>query len=461
MAVRKLTARFVETAKAENGRAEFRDADVRGLELRVSAAGGKTWALRYRRQSDGAKRTATLGEFPEFSLEHARRWALEQKAAVARGADPATDVINARVARRKAETFAEVAEEWIERHGKPNKAPRTLRDDQNMLARHVLPAIGGMKANEITKRDLIRLFDTIAATPDGRAKDSKAAPRKLTHQPNRVFEVVRSIFRWAVGRDLLQLDPTAGMSPPIKKEKPRERDLTPDEIAKLWAALNRAPAGRRYARGLPRGARATVEGDLSMTRATALTLKLALATAQRIGEVAGMSVAELDLNDTAPVWTIPGERCKNGQANRVPLSALAVRLIGEARELAGGSPWLFPSPQGGGPIDPHAPTKALERARPAIGLEDFRIHDLRRTAATRMAEMGISPHTISLVLNHISARAGNVTGKVYVQYSYDREKREALGAWGARLDRIVSGADGGNVVAIRPAAASLDRGAIG
>ncbi len=62
-----------------------------------------------------------------------------------------------------------------------------------------------------------------------------------------------------------------------------------------------------------------------------------------------------------------------------------------------------------------------------------------------MAEMGISPHTISLVLNHVSARKGTITGAVYVQYSYDREKRLALDAWGARLERIVAGEDGVNV----------------
>ena len=73
--------------------------------------------------------------------------------------------------------------------------------------------------------------------------------------------------------------------------------------------------------------------DIPLTRATALAMKLALVTGQRIGEVVGMTTAELDLNDTAPVWTLPSERTKTGQANRVPLSPLAVRLIGEARAL--------------------------------------------------------------------------------------------------------------------------------
>jgi integrase len=128
---------------------------------------------------------------------------------------------------------------------------------------------------------------------------------------------------------------------------------------------------------------------------------------------------------------------------------LAVRLVNEARELSGEPDWLFPGASGQGPIDPHAPTKALGRARAVIGLDDFRIHDLRRTAATRMAEMGISPHTISMILNHVSATRGTITAKVYNQYSYDREKREALVAWGVRLEEIIGGDDREKVVPLR------------
>ncbi len=100
-------------------------------------------------------------------------------------------------------------------------------------------------------------------------------------------------------------------------------------------------------------------------------------------------------------------------------------------------------------MDAHAPTKALERARTSISLEDFRIHDLRRTAATRMAELGVSPHTISLVLNHVSARRGTITGKVYNQYSYDREKREALCIWSTRLEQVIAGEMGTVVVPLK------------
>ena len=156
------------------------------------------------------------------------------------------------------------------------------------------------------------------------------------------------------------------------------------------------------------------------------------------------------LNDIAPIWVIPGSRTKNGEANRVPLSPMAVALISEVRALAPNADWVFPNPSNDGPIDPHAPTRAVGRARTAIGIEDFRVHDLRRTAATCMAELGISPHTISLVLNHVSARRGTVTGKAYVQYSYDREKREALVCWGARLKQVVTGGHSANTILRRP-----------
>src|SRR5262249_43315714 len=155
-------------------------------------------------------------------------------------------------------------------------------------------------------------------------------------------------------------------------------------------------------------------GDFPMTYATALTLKLALLTAQRIGEVTGIALSELSLDGTAPTWTVPGSRSKNGQPNRVPLSPTALRLIMEARQLTDDSTWLFPNPKGVGPINPHAPTRAVERARSAIGIEDFRVHDLRRTAATRMAELGINPYAISQVLNHVSVTRGTVTGRAYV-----------------------------------------------
>ena len=129
----------------------------------------------------------------------------------------------------------------------------------------------------------------------------------------------------------------------------------------------------------------------------------------------------------------------------MPLSPIAVDLIREALLLSGDRPWLFPSHLTDKAIEPGAATVGIRRAKEMLGLGDFRTHDLRRTAATRMAEMGINPHTISLILNHVSASKSTITAKVYVQYSFDREKREALNAWGERLRRIVAGQEEADV----------------
>ena len=430
---RKLSARFVETVSSKGRRRDFRDAAVSGLQLRVSKGGVKTWTFRYRRKSDGRLQRVTLDHYPAMKLEEARTKAKELIAAVAKGADPARGV----AARKVAATFREVADDWKKRHGIPNKNGRTLADDTSMLNMHILPEIGEMRALEITKGDIIRMLDKVAAKRDARFPAEGKSVRRLTHRPNRVFNLTRSIFRWAVGRDLVPLDPSFGVKPPVKKEKPRERALSPDEISALWKVLGTAPERQRYGKDVARGEKILGSGDLSMTRLTAITLLLSLATGQRIGEVAGIAKAELDLNDAAPMWVVPGHRTKNGRPNRVPLSRFALRLVREAMTLAGESEWLFPAARGDGPIDPHAPTRALARSREAVGLSDFRVHDLRRTAATCMAELGVSPHTISLVLNHVSARTATVTGEVYVQYSYDREKREALDLWGARLEQLV------------------------
>jgi integrase len=431
MAAVDLTDAGVKALKCQPGQCiiEVRDADVHGLEIRVTPRGIKTWRLHYTRRSDGRRRAIKLGRYPGMSLKKARARAKALQSSIedleARK-DPAADL----QARRTAHTFKELADDWIERHAMPNRCARAVSDDRSMLAMHVLPEIGLMKIGEIAKRDIIRLLDKVAAKPDARIKRKRGSSRKLTHRPNRVFELVRAIFRWAVARDMIIVNPTAGLQRPIKRERPRERELSNEEIRALWVALQRAPRGRESWKRQP--------DDFPMRRGTALTMLLALVTGQRIGEVAGIAIGELDLESAAPAWKIPGARTKNGEMHLVPLSRLAVRLIMEARSLADGSMWLFPNPSDDGPVNPHAATRALERARPRIGLDNFRVHDLRRTAATKMEELGTPPHVISHILNHISVSRSSITKRVYARYKYEREKREALDAWGTRIEEIVS-----------------------
>ena len=407
--VKKLTAKFVETVKPGSSRAEYRDAKTPGLIFRVTANGAKSWSVIYTRLSDGKKRRITIGTLQAFSLSEARAEAHSIIAKVARGGDPAGD----QQAFKGALTFSELADHWVKRHGKPNKSPRALHDDQLMLKGELLPAIGQMKADQIKKRDIIRIIDAVAE-------------RGAKYRSNRVLALVRSIFRWACAEDIIQTDPTQGIRPRTV-ERARERVLNEEEISVFWHKLKEAP----------------------MSKSVATILKLALVTGQRIGEIAGMTKAEIDLSYSNPMWKLPGGRTKNKQVSRVPLAPLAKALIKEALSRSGDSSYVFPSPTGNGPISAHAATRAMGRSRSMLGIENIRAHDLRRTAATSMASLGINPHTISLVLDHTSVSKGTVTGAVYVKYSFDREKREALELWSEYLQGIISGDGRGKIIELK------------
>ncbi|MGE0055335.1 MAG: tyrosine-type recombinase/integrase [Hyphomicrobium sp.] len=395
--LKKLTDLFVKKAQAGLQRAEYRDGHTRGLVLRITPSGKKSWAVIYRRKSEGRKRRYTIGAYPAFSLDEARNQAQEVLAAVARREDPAALVQT----RNASLTFTQLAMAWVNGHGRPNKVPRALYDDQLMLNREIYPAIGAMKADEVSKRDVIRILDGVA--------DRGARVRS-----NRIFALLRSIYRWGLAEDLIKSDPTQGVRPRTV-ERPRDRVFTDEEVSIFWHSLDSAP----------------------MTKAVATILRLALVTGQRIGEIAGMTKAEIDLSANNPMWTQVGARRKNKEMTRVPLSPLAVALISDAIAGSGLSPYVFPSPSRENAITAHAATRAISRARPELGLPHFRVHDLRRTVATGMASLGVNPHTISLVLDHISATKGTVTSAVYVKYSFDREKRDALERWTTHLEGLI------------------------
>jgi integrase len=228
-----------------------------------------------------------------------------------------------------------------------------------------------------------------------------------------VFGTVRAVFRWALGRGLVESDPTWGMKMPVAEPLPRERVLSANEIRRFWHNLDRA----------------------DMREADRIMCRLALATAQRIGEVSGIALRHLDLDAPAPVWTIPGALTKNGESHKVWLSPLALGLILRAKELTKRE-WLFPLASKDAPMGSANIVDLLKAAREVLKIEDFRLHDLRRTAATYMGEVGIPDRDIEGVLNHISARRG-VTRRHYDRARREEGKREALLIWSSYLEELV------------------------
>ena len=219
--------------------------------------------------------------------------------------------------------------------------------------------------------------------------------------------------------------------------------LTDDEIRALWAILGRFPATHeRRAPGRPEATHDAKGQPFSpVSPALAAVQKLRLLTAQRGGEVVHMRWADVNLE--TGWWAIPGKYTKNGVPHRVPLTASAVAII-EAQPHEEDAEFVF-SNRGGTPVTARLPRAGADLSR-VLGF-DFTSHDLRRTAATRMAAAGVPRDHISRVLNHVEA--GPSSTRVYDRYSYDAEKRRALETWARELTRILEQAPAGRVVPIR------------
>lgn len=411
MAIEKLNARRVETIKADGGKMlEVRDEIAAGLMLRVMSSGLKTWSFAYARSSDGRNRRARLGHFPAKSLEDARRDAAAMRRVVDDGGDPAGEA----QAKKTADTFAELAGAWVKRQIEANYSEARAYDVRLMLDKDLLPALGQMKADAVTGKDIRRVLD-------------KVLDRGSSVRANRVLSAVRAIYTWGRGQQRTAIDPTLGLAKPTK-EKPRDRILSGTEIAAFWAALPRA----------------------KMSEGNRLAYRLLLATAQRESAVA----------EAAKMWVIPRERTKSKRDDhRVPLSALAVNILDAAFALAGDSPWVFPSVSRKGeakPIDGHDLNKAMQRARQASiwGIPYFTTHDLRRTAATTLGDLGFEDFIIGHVLDHAGASRGTITGRVYNRAKYDPQKRQALDALGAHIETLVGIRQPATNVVAFPASAS-------
>ena len=364
-----------------------------GFGVRVSPRGVKSWVWVYHYQ--GQPRRLTLGTYPGLGLAAARIKLAEARKLLSEGHDPAPAQVAQRKAERLAETMEELVEDYLAKWARPRK--RSAAEDERILRKDVLPVWHRRKARDITRRDVIALLDGIT---------ERGAPIAA----NRTLAAVRKMFNWALGRDLVASNPCAEVKMPSKEQR-RDRILSAKELAALWHGLERAP----------------------ISDAVRLALRFQLVTAQRKGEVIGAEWSEIDMEGER-VWTIPPAKSKNGMAHRVPLSALALRLLKDARIASANSRWLCPSPRGDRPVSGQAVDHVMRRNRALLGTDDATPHDLRRTAASHMASMGISRLVISKILNH--AERG-VTA-VYDRHSYDGEKRAALEAWAQHLDSIVT-----------------------
>jgi integrase len=395
----------------KSGRIGYGDTHQPGLILRVSASGAMSWCVLYR--VDGRRIRETIGSAYKIPVAEARRRAAASLAAARAGRNPVKER-RAAATRAAANTVASAAERWFEICERDLR-PKSVVGYRQIFRFDVLPRWGNRPLASITKGDVLEIVHEKAAT---RARARPSTNNGATVQANRLLTRLRTFFAWAVAHDLITADPTTGVIKPAK-EKPRDRVLDDDELRAFWAATGEIPAG-----GVAWGA----------------LFRVLLLTGQRRSEVAGMQWDELDLDNR--FWQIPGSRTKNEKPHTVHLSALAMQLLTDVPHRG---PFVFSGtrrPLGSGF------TSAKARLDKAMGLTDWVTHDLRRTATTVMARLGIAPHVADKVLNHT---AGTIAGvaRVYNRFEYLEERRMALEALGRFVaDLVGEGADG-NVVALR------------
>ena len=389
----RFTDRNIKALKPRDKRYDVFEDGRKGFGIRVSPTGGKSWIFVYRR--NGKLSRVTIGNYPEINLADAHTEHARLRAILNKGRDPASVVQTLKHEQIRAPTVEQLVHVYLERHAKVKK--RSWQEDERILMKDVVSRWGRCKAEDIKRRDIAALMDDIM---------DRGSPIAA----NRTLACVRKMFNYAVERSVLDVSPCVGLKAPGTESR-RDRVLSEDEIQAFWQGLEKT----------------------QITRPIQLALKLQLVTAQRKGEMTSAEWLEFDLG--TGWWTIPAEKTKNKLAHRVPLSPLALELLEQIKAFPGASRYVFRSPRDDKPMLPTSIDHAIRTNRPALKIEPFTPHDLRRTAASYMTGMGISRLVVSKVLNHAES---HVTA-VYDRHSYDLEKRQALDAWSRKLEAIISG----------------------
>jgi integrase len=437
----KLTERKIEKLGTEYSRKDrlvFDDAQ-RGLAVRVTASGGRTYLCQY--TLHGHKWRVPLGACSAVALSKAREAAAAIMGDVAKGRNPASERKDAAAAERVRRTrhrltFRVLIEDWKRLHltgRRPSYAAEAVRALHSAFADHLDDA-----AEDLDRAAVVHALDALARRRERKDRSGAEKPKGAA-MIGRTAAYGRTAYAWAVKRGAVSVNPFAAL--PISKSiAKRERVLGDQELAEIWRAANAA---------------AEPYGTI---------IRLLILTGQRRGEVAGMAWNEI--SDDFASWTLPSERTKNAAAHTVPLSTpardlLRTVLAEDANEQrpSGGLvlPGAIGTPFSGWSKAKRALDKAITDARAkavAAGgngpapLAPWSVHDLRRTVATGLQRLGVRLEVTEAVLNHISGSRGGIAG-VYQRHDWAAEKRAALDAWTAHVVSIVEGRIAGdNVVTL-------------
>jgi len=384
----KFTDMLLKSLKPKTAKYQIRENT--GFAVRVMPTGSKTFLFIY--ETSGKRKELNLGAYPYTGIAEARTKYNDAAKLWEHGIDPKLEA--SKIEQEKPipeKTVADLIIDYIS-WSKVNHIARWAEDKERTLNYHLLPKIGSKLLSSVKRRDIIQMMEDlrISGIKQGGLRNA--------------FRAGSAMFAYAQTMDLVEVSPflATRRALPYVTVKDRTRALSEKEIKIVWEGITHS---RAY-------------------EVSKQALKLVLVLAQRPGEICAMHWSEVE----GRWWTIPPEKAKKGgRYHRVYLSDTAVSLMGERTEG-----YVFPSPKisKGSSL---SITTIQGIARREKGVPSWTPHDLRRTARTHMARLGIPEEHAEAILNH--AKKGMV--KVYNQYGYDLEKKEALLRWEAELLRII------------------------
>ena len=406
MARQKITKRTVELAPVPAGNDAFVwDTETRGFGLRITPKGVRSYVLQYRLRNRPSRRLTIGMHGSPWTAELARNEALRLLTLVRKDVDPAE--LNKRRAQDAINLeFGSYAEKFRDGYLKL-KWNSFWSLAYRRLEQHVLPRFKGRSLPTISRSEISALLDSI--------RDKPALALS-------VYAVLRKLFVWALSRGDLVASPMTDMiSPPGLKS--RKRTLLELELVAIWRAS--------YKLSDPFGP----------------FVRLLICTLQRRNEVAGLSWQELS-RDKA-LWSLPGERAKNGVDHLIPLNQLALKQL---ESIGWRNSGLLFTTTGRSPISGFSKAKIAlnEAVAPILQslssydanesqhlIERWTFHDIRRTGTTCMQSLGVPIEVTEKVINHTSGETAGIRG-VYNLYTYSEEKRRALEAWGTYVEQLLS-----------------------
>jgi integrase len=379
------------------------DSELKGFGLRLRAGGKRSWIVQYR---VGAKqRRVTLGTVATLDADKAREAARNRLAQVTLGGDPQADKVAARA--RAAETLGAIVGTYLAAKREALR-PKSFTESERYLRKSWRP-LHGLPLHKIDRRAVAaRLNELTIENGPVAATRARAA--------------LSALLAWGMREGLVEQNVTIATNRPAEAS-PRDRVLSPGELAEIWSACRDDDYGR--------------------------IVRLLVLTGARRAEIGGLRVQEVDVEHG--VISLPAQRTKNARPHAIPLSAPALSIIAAVSRCEGDDHLFGDGVNGfqGWSKSKAALDRRILAARDRTATQarkstnsvlepSWKLHDIRRSVATHMAELGVQPHVIESLLNHVSGHKAGVAG-IYNRAEYAREVRAALQIWAEHLRSVLNG----------------------